>query len=291
MLIQICFVISIKPTQIHINAFSNDNIPSALTNTVNSNLTTDHQYQKTSSVNFTPSITNGLGRNGSTYKTAIDLKENEILNGSVNENLTSFYYRYYSQFPYEYVNITVNANDSNFHFQLLDQFMNPITSSTYDSSNVKSLIISSDNSTYKLAVRFIGWYYINVSTPFNPISFQIQFHYIKGDGSSLWSPIQIQVSPNAWNGIFPDKENSGFRDSTFYSFYVNLSMPLIDFTAINASTILLYGPHMEFLKDFFYSGEWLATEQGYYYFEVMAYPGTTGRISLDLQKTNLKSTT
>ena len=288
MLIQICFVISIKPTQIHINAFSNDNIPSALTNTVNSNLTTDHQYQKTSSVNFTPSITNGLGRNGSTYKTAIDLKENEILNGSVNENLTSFYYRYYSQFPYEYVNITVNANDSNFHFQLLDQFMNPITSSTYDSSNVKSLIISSDNSTYKLAVRFIGWYYINVSTPFNPISFQIQFYYIKGDGSSLWSPIQIQVSPNAWNGIFPDKENSGFRDSTFYSFYVNLSMPLIDFTAINASTILLYGPHMEFLKDFFYSGEWLATEQGYYYFEVMAYPGTTGRISLDLQKTNLQ---
>ncbi len=249
---------------------------------------TAKKLEKTSSNTISnPIVENGYVRDGTTISKAVDLQENVTTFGSINNNYSSKYYRYYAQFPYEYVNITISANTTPYNVNLLDQFNSSIISGP-GTTTTQSLVIASSSSSYHNKIRFIGWYYINISTYFSAITYEIQFHFVKGDGSSLWDPIQIQPGSVAWSGTFKDKENSGFRDSTFYSFYVNTSFPKIAFQNSNFSYVWLYGPQMNYLNFYYGSGTWLASQSGYYYLEVSGSSliGSFLSISLSLSQTN-----
>jgi hypothetical protein len=240
--------------------------------------------------NFIPKIQNGIVRNGNTFETAINLFDNKTDNRTLSNTSSQFYYRYYAQFPYSYINISFISNDTSSKIILLDQFQNIIISNIGNELQ-KIITIGSSLSSLKDNLRFIGWYYIKIESNNIPIDFEIKFNFLNGDGSSLWSPIIIKPGINAWNGIFKSRENTydiSSRDSAFYAFYVNLSYPEINYEVSEYTSISLYGPNMDYLTYNIHSGDWIAEEEGYYYLEVgdTSIDGKNITISLFLNNTN-----
>ena len=236
------------------------------------------------SANFTPVVTDDTSRNGSSFDTAIDIQENTIINGFLSNVTSAIYYRYYTLYPYDYVNINYNSSngfDYN-HIYLYDQF-NTFITSNIESTNQKSINITSSKSPLHDSIRFIGWYYIkiNQSQTLNNTYYQISIMLSKGDGSSLWDSIQISNSSLSYIGTFQDMENaqsSSGRDSSFYSFYVNSSLPQIEVTT-NVSEKWLYGPDYSFLSyfDSYSPVDWIPTQSGFYYLEI-ANPSLIGHV-------------
>lgn len=242
---------------------------------------------KLSNTSFTPYISNGFVRDGSSMSKAIDLSENVSQNESLNQS-SVMYFRYYALYPYQYVNISLTANSSTSTLYLYDQFQNLILLNN-NSLITKSIVIGSSKSFYKDNIRFIGWYYIKVVSFFNPLSFNLKFNFITGDGSSLWSPIVIKPGTPAYSKSFVPMENSNdvsSRSSLFFSFYVNMSFPDISFQITNASWIWLYDPNYNLLSTNLLVGNWIAQIGGYYYLEVVGNTNTNLVINLKLQNQN-----
>ena len=74
--------------------------------------TNEASSAKTINNNFNPHIESGYLRNGASFTKAIDVKANTSFNGTMNITTSDLYFRYYTQFPYQFVNISLSANST-----------------------------------------------------------------------------------------------------------------------------------------------------------------------------------
>ncbi|MHA2364465.1 MAG: pre-peptidase C-terminal domain-containing protein [Candidatus Hodarchaeales archaeon] len=202
---------------------------------------------------------------GTSFDTAITILPGTTINGTFSQSGTFDYYRYYSKLPYQMVSITLEGEvGTDFDIILYDQFKVFITSSTGSGSDKILQISDSEISE----VRFIGWYYIQIAAPISTGSYNLSIDFLNRPGSSIWDAEEISSGTPAWSGIFTELENSGYRNSRFFKFFVSSNNPLIDFELSGSSEIYwwLYDPDMNLVYD--NNGQWLANREGYYYLEV-----------------------
>ena len=238
-----------------------------------SNIKQSESNSKVNSQVASLKLISGENRTGDTFSSAINMFENTSIHGILGNTGQFHYYRYYSRFPYQYPSINLESNDSQIDMYLLDQFNSTILYSTGLGFNKLLELKSSDNLNLKEKIRFIGWYYIKVVATNAFSKYNITYTFIRGDGSSLWS--SIQIGPNkgnnpAWDDIFYSRENSEARNSLFFSFYVNSSAPevSISLTVDGVPNTMLYDPDFTFLRTYYKTIDWLASKEGFYYIEV-----------------------
>lgn len=211
----------------------------------------------------------GLSKNS-----ALILTPDQTFPDAIDSSQSFRYYRYFTQLPYQFVRLQLVSETGTSVAIVLEDMYGQLVAESSTSSTFQEITVGKTDA--HSGVRFVGWYYVTVELlSGQEASYNLTLSFLESSGSSMLQATEL-TDGVPWVGTFGAAESSGARSSSFYKLYVPQDGLVLSYIVVHSrsSVVRLYDPSYHFLNyDDTKEGEWLATQVGYYYFEVSGSPG------------------